>query len=170
MAEYPHRCCDIKPFSKRSEHFRNSIGCRFEAIERRIATGAEGGSACLTAEGLDAFSLAVRTVTDQSVNLCVTHLIVRARRVRAGKSLCGNPLGGASTTFSIAPRGCRKVRGCDCECGRRLLATAGAIIGCAGLEQSLGLAGDGWAILIALAPPEPDTPGQHNQNQEDEST
>jgi hypothetical protein len=167
MAEHAYRCCDIKPFSKRSEHFRNPMGCRFEAIKRRIATGAEGGLACLTPEGLDAFSLAMRTVTNQSVDLRVGNLIVQARPVRAGKSLCGNPLGSTSTAFSIAPRGCRKVGGRGCECGRRLLATARAIIGCAGLQQSLDLGGEGWAIVIARTPPHPDSPGQQKQKQED---
>ena len=143
MAEHAYRRRDIKPFSKRSEHFRNSMGCGFEAIKRRIATGAEGGLAGLTPEGLDAFSLAVRTVTNQSVDLRVTHLIVQARRVRAGETLCGNPLASTSTAFSIAPRQYRKVGGCGCECGRCLLATARAIIGCAGLEQSLDLGSDG---------------------------
>jgi hypothetical protein len=166
MAEYPYRRRDIKPFSKRSEHFRNPIGCRLEAIEWRVATGAEARLAGLTPEGLDAFSLAVRTVTNQSVDLRVTHLIVRARPVRAGKSVCGNPLGSTSTAFSIAPRGYRKVRGCGCECSR-LLAADRAIIGCAGLEQSLDLGGDGWAILIVRAPPHPDSPGQQKQKQED---
>jgi hypothetical protein len=33
MAEHAYRRRDIKPFSKRSEHFSNSIGCGFEAIE-----------------------------------------------------------------------------------------------------------------------------------------
>ena len=111
MAEHACRRRDIKPFSKRSEHFRNSVGCRFEAIEWRIATGTEGGLAGLTPEGLDAFSLAVHTVTYQSMDLRVGNLIVRARPVRAGKSLCGNPLGSAPTAFALAPRRNRKGEG-----------------------------------------------------------
>jgi hypothetical protein len=170
MAEHAYRRRDIKPFRKRSEHFRNPMGCRFEAIERRVAAGAEGGLACLTPEGLDAFSLPMHTVTDQSVVERVGNLIVRARTLRAGESLCGNPLGGAPTAFSIAPRGYRKVGGHGSAWGRRLLAAGRAIIGCAGLQQSLDLGGDGWAILIALAPPHPDSPGQQNQKQEDEPT
>jgi len=170
MAEHAYCRRDIKPFSKRSEHFRNPIGCGFEAIQRRIATSAEGGLAGLTAEGLDAFRLAMRTITDQSVDLRVGNQIVRARPMRAGKTLCGNPLGSTPTAFAIAPRGYRKVGRCGCDCGRRLLATAGAIIGRAGLEPSLDLSGDGWAIVIARAPPHPDSPGQKEQKQEDKPT
>jgi hypothetical protein len=170
MAEHPYRCCDIKPFSKRSEHFRNPMGCRFEAIKWSVATGAEARLACLTAEALDAFSLAVRTVTNQSVDLRIGNPIVRARLVRAGESLCGNPLGSTSTAFLIAPRGYRKVERRGCECGRRLLAAGRAIIGRAGLEQSLDLGGNDWASLVALAPPDPDSPGQQNQKQKDKPT
>jgi len=43
MAEHPYRRRDIKPFRKRSEHFRNPMGCRFEAIERRHPEGRRGG-------------------------------------------------------------------------------------------------------------------------------
>ena len=112
----------------------------------------------------------MHTVTTQSVDLRVGNLIVRARTVRAGESLCGNPLGGAPTAFSIAPRGYRKVGGHGSAWGRRLLAAGRAIIRCAVLQQPLDLGGDGWAILSALAPPDPDTPGQQNQKQEDEPT
>ena len=87
MAEHACRRRDIKPFSKRSEHFRNSVGCSFEAIEWRIATGTEGGLACLTPEGLDAFSLPMHTVTYQGMDLRVTHLIIRALPVRDRKSV-----------------------------------------------------------------------------------
>jgi hypothetical protein len=73
--------------------------------QRGEATGAEGGLAGLTPEGLDAFTLAVRTVSNQSVDLRVGNLIVWARRVRAGKSVCGTPLGSTSTAFAFAPRG-----------------------------------------------------------------
>jgi hypothetical protein len=111
MAEHSYRRRDIKPFSKRSEHFRNPMGCRFEAIERRIGAGAEGGSACLTPEGLDTFSLPVHTITHQSMDLRIGNLIVRAGSVRAGKSVCGNPLGGAPTAFALAPRRNRKGEG-----------------------------------------------------------
>jgi hypothetical protein len=170
MAEHSYRRCDIKPFSKRGEHFCNPIGCGFEAIERRVAAGAEGGPACLTPESLDTFSLAVCTVTNQSVDLRVGNQIVRARTMWAGKSVCGNSLGSAPTAFAMAPRRYRNGEGRGSDWDRRLLATARAIIRCAGLEQALDLGGDGWAIPITPAPPHPDSPGQQNQNQEDETT
>jgi hypothetical protein len=170
MAEHACRCCDIKPFRKRSEHLGNPIGWCFEAIERRIAASAEGGLAGLTAEGLDAFSFAVCTITNQRVDLRVGNLIVRAGSVRAGKSLGGNPLGSTPTAFAIGPWRYRKVGGRGSDWGRRLLATARAVIGCAGLEQALDVGGEGWAILIAWAPPQPDSPGQQKQKQQGKPT
>jgi hypothetical protein len=143
MAEDSYRRRDIKPFSQRSEHFCNPIGCGFEAIERGVAAGAEGGLAGLTPESLDTFSLAVRTITNQSVDLRIGNLIVRARTMWAGKSVCGNALASAPTAFANAPGRYRKVDGLGSDWGRRLLATAGAVIGCAGLEQALDLGGGG---------------------------
>jgi hypothetical protein len=61
---------------------------RYSGVTQRIpATGTEGGLAGLTPAGLDTFSLAVHTVTKQSLDLRVGNLIVRERTIWAGESL-----------------------------------------------------------------------------------
>jgi hypothetical protein len=52
-------CCHIQAFAQRGEHFSDAGGGSFEAGERGVATGAEGGAAGLTAKGLNAFACAV---------------------------------------------------------------------------------------------------------------
>jgi len=49
----------IQAFAQRGEHFPNTGGWSFEAVERGIAPGAEGRAAGLTAKDLNAFACAV---------------------------------------------------------------------------------------------------------------
>ncbi len=51
--------CHIQAFAQRSEHFPDTGGGSFEAIERGIATGAESRAAGLTVQGLNAVACAM---------------------------------------------------------------------------------------------------------------
>ena len=69
MTEDAFRCRDAEPFRHGRQDFAHTLYRRFEPIEGRMATGGEGGSARLAAQGLDALVLAVRAVTDQCMDL-----------------------------------------------------------------------------------------------------
>jgi hypothetical protein len=76
MAEDAHRGGDTEPFRQGRQHLRDSLGGGFEAVERRVAAGAEGCFTRLTTECLDALPLPMHPVADEGMDLGVRNMIV----------------------------------------------------------------------------------------------
>src|SRR6478609_4980125 len=94
---------DIQAFRQRGQHLADPVGGRLEPVERGIPAGAEGGTAGLAAERLDALGLFVRAVAYQGVDLRVRDAIVGARRVRAGEAAGGHTLRRVTLRLPLAP-------------------------------------------------------------------
>jgi hypothetical protein len=100
-------------------------------------------AASLATQGLSSFVLPMRAVTHQSMDLCISDLIVETGAIGTGKALGQNAFGSAAPAFAFAP-------GCQGDAGRRMvggsrsrLATGWAIRRRAGLEESLASGGGG---------------------------
>jgi hypothetical protein len=102
----PNDACgsgNIQPLSQGSQHLAHTLRSRLEAIERRVQAGTEGGSAGLTAEGLDPLMPAVRTITYYGMDVGIRDVIVMAPAVGTREALCINALGRTPTTFYLTP-------------------------------------------------------------------
>ncbi len=170
VAKYPCSCSNIKPFGQRREDFPDALRCRFEPVERGIASSTKRGRASLAAEGLDPLVLGVGPIADQGRELRVGDPIVRAGAVGAGKALGSDPAHGAAATFQLTPghhwHGCRGLWRRE----RCLLAADRAVVRRARLEQPLdGRSGKGGTILgVLVRPPNPGQPNQPDREQEHE--
>ena len=67
VPKHAHGCGDTEPFGQGTQDFCDPAGCRFEAVERRIAPGGEGGLAGLTAKGLDPLDVPMRAIADEGM-------------------------------------------------------------------------------------------------------
>jgi len=129
---------------------------------------AESRAAGLAAEGLDAFGLPMRAITDQGVDLGIGDLIVGALAVGTGEPLRGNPLGSATTALHLAPWANwwprRQSMGVACS----LLTAGRAIIWGARFEQRLDPIGSGSAgPEMLVPPPRPAEPDEHDERQQE---
>jgi hypothetical protein len=103
MPEHAHRGGDRESFGQRRQHFANSLGRGFEAIQRGIAAGAEGGITGGAAQRLSALAPSVRTVTNERVDLRIGEKIVRTRAVGAREARGVDPPHRATATFHLPP-------------------------------------------------------------------
>src|SRR5262249_28704645 len=169
MPEHPCRSCNIKPFGYCGQHLSNALRCGFQAVQGGITTRAEGGVAGLAAQRLDALAAAVRTITDQRMDLGVRDLIVRAAAVRTGEALGGNPFGRAPTAFDHGPGRLNNVHGRGSRMGNRLLAASWAMMGGARTQQPLEPVGNRSATSLRWLALQPN-PAQPSERTTSRST
>jgi hypothetical protein len=93
----------VQPFGACCQHDCDLVRGGFQTIEGSVTPGSERGVASLTAKGLDAFGLAMLTVSNQSMNVSVCDSKVGTLSIRTGEALCVHPLRGSPTAFDLAP-------------------------------------------------------------------
>jgi hypothetical protein len=103
VAEHAHGRRYIEAFRERTQHFCNPMRCRFEAVQRGIASGAEGGGAGLAAQGLDALYFPLNSIADQRVDVRIRDPIVHTGTVGAGEPVGGNPFVCTPAAFPFTP-------------------------------------------------------------------
>ena len=71
IAEDPFGGGSIQTFGQRREHHCDVMGRGFQPVQGSVASGSERGVAGLAAKLLDALSLAMSAITNQSMNVSV---------------------------------------------------------------------------------------------------
>jgi hypothetical protein len=172
MPEHAHHGGDREPFRQRGEHFRNPGRCRFEPLQRCIASRAERGVAGLTAQGLSALVPSIHTVANQSMNVRVGDLVVDTGAIWTGEPLRVNAFGCPTAAFYLAPGRHRWTRWLELWWCCRLLAAGWAIRRRAGLEQPLNSGGKGGVVspAVLVVSPDPGQPDEHHDAQESKPT
>ena len=104
MAEYSYCSRRIQPFGERCQHFADPVRRGFQAVQGRVATGAEGGSTRLAPKCLNLISFTMRAIANKGMNSSIRDAIVRAGRLGAGISLRVDSLMCTPATLDLAPR------------------------------------------------------------------
>ena len=97
------RCRQIQPFRQGTQHQCYPMRRRFQPIQRRVQTCAEGRPTRLTAPPLDPLSLAPHTIANQRVDVRIADPIVGASSVGTGKPLGLHAFGRSPSAFDLPP-------------------------------------------------------------------
>jgi hypothetical protein len=134
-----------------------------------MPSGTASGATCLTAEGLDAFSLPVRAIARAGVDLRIGDPIGPTGVVRTGEALRSNPAHCAAATFEFTPR-CHRWVGWGPVSQSQVLATAGTIVWGARFEEPRYLGRDNAGREVLAALPDPRQPDQRHHEQQHQPT
>jgi hypothetical protein len=98
------RCRQIQPFRQGTQHQCYPMRRRFQPIQRRVQTCAEGRPTHLRAPPLDPLSLAAHTIANQRVDVRIADPIVLAGLVGTGKPFGLHAFGRSPPAFDLLPR------------------------------------------------------------------
>ena len=126
------------PFGQRREHDCDLLGGGFQTIQGSVTSSTERGAAGLTAKRLDALSMAMLAISNESMDSSVSDAKVRALRVGTGEPLSVYSLRCSSAAFDLAPGTYRSRRWPAVRRRRGGMATSRAIVWAAGFEQTVG--------------------------------
>jgi hypothetical protein len=103
VAEDPLCGRRVQPFGQRSQHHGNLLGEGFQAVQGRVAPGAEGGAAGLRVKRLDALSLAMLAISDQGMDGSVCDPEVQALLVGTSEAMRVYAFGNTPAAFDLTP-------------------------------------------------------------------
>jgi len=127
----------VQPFGQRRQHHGDLVGGRFQPVQGRVMSSAEGGAARLTAKGLDALGSPMLAIADERMPVGVSVAEVCALPVGTGEAFGGYTLRSSPAAFHLAP-GAHRSRYWSCtQRASGGMSTDGAIVGGARLEQTM---------------------------------
>ena len=166
MTKHPFRCRDVQPFGQRRQHFADTPARRLEPIERRVAPGAERRPARLTAQGLDALTLAMRADADEGVDVGVGDTVIDTGGVGTGEAIGGDAFRSTASALEFAP-GVNRWRWCNCGGRPGALAPTGRTISRrAGFEQALHRRSNRGSGRLVPTMPKPHDPERTDQQRD----
>src|SRR5260370_34458023 len=92
----------VQPFGQRREHDCDLLGGGFQTIQGSVTSSTERGAAGLTAKRLDALSMAMLAISNESMGSSVSDAKVRALRDGTGVPFSAYALGRVSAAFGLA--------------------------------------------------------------------
>jgi len=93
----------IQPFGQSTQHQRDVMGRRFQAIQRRVDASTEGRPTGLAEKRLDALGSPMAAVSHQSMDLRIGDPVVLTRPVWASKAPSHHAFGRSAPTLDLPP-------------------------------------------------------------------
>ncbi len=155
VAEDPFSRRSIQSFGQRRKHLGDLLGWRFQAVQRGVAPGSEGGTAGLAAKGLDPLGLTMLAIADQRVDVRIGDSKVQALRVGTSESFSVDAFGGSPPTFYLTP-GVYRTRNWPCtQRGSGGEMTEGTIVWGAWLQQTVHRGAHSYCLEVGKLESEP---------------
>jgi hypothetical protein len=137
VAEDPFGRGRVQPFGQCRQDHGDLLRGSFQMIQGRVAPGSERGVAGRASKGLDPLSATMLAIANQRVNVSLDDAEIRALLIGTGETFSEYPLRGSPLAFDLAP-GAYRSRCWSCtQRGSRGASTGRAIVGGAGLEQTV---------------------------------